>query len=690
MNMHTRLRLSAALFLMAPLLPAQGLRGLDFFSTANQRFGGWRLVWADPDSDGAPPGDLEVSWARVRMLGFKDEKLAWKTFKNLGGGSGVIGPLVRWALLDPDGKVRASGKSDPDLGELSRILGWGNHFPFRENLDQLLRDHPGLGEARLAAAELALAQIPTRPVGPRAWVEQSRLTAEAREALAALLTIPDWPLQVDLAALEPTGLGQRLLLHRNSLGDIPGRMAEQSLAALAENPDSLRVQQNLAIILRLLSRDQADRLIVDIEAVQPLPGQAWPPLPLITAIAENFRVQTRWSELLDRAPTWSRQASRLFLSETAWSAHLRREGTVRMYEAMARSWREGWEILPAALDALRTQCGSHSRKLAQQLLKGARLPEFPPDDDRRRLFEMAAREPLPAPPMPAPWPVWHLDIQNGNLREAMLEARDRDPGLMLWLPTEFRIGSRPDPPGSWSLKLGGDTRKPDGEPLSPGLLVPILRNGRPGRLWAASDAVSAAPEQLGARRFRAALLSERLPCRAVEHLLAEDLRRVMLSNGLLLRDLDADLWFTEAQRAIPPIEEHLQRWPLDGDRWEALAFWTSCLPSHPGPASLATSLPGLRPGSTMLLDLSASIHARVGDELRRQGAWERVVAWFQPTWDALRDDGREGWERRALIRELAAVTQSNLGAAYTALGKTGSRKSLEAEAARLRSETLLP
>ncbi len=678
--MNTIRLLWAAVLLGLPS-PAQvaAFRGLALFSTPPLRLEGWRLVLDRRLPFWNWPGAAQVHRRELRGAGLPIDRS--EGMAALARALGLDEGRTRWVLVGPGRRAQAFGEGIPDFPRIEAILR-REVGPLRmETLGALLRDHPDHGEARLAMAELAL--TPSEDAHGLLPAE----LPEAEEALEGLMRVPDWPWQVDLeegrrpgSVPTPPGLGPRLQNEAPRLQGSVQAMADGVLAALASDPGRGGLQSNLAFLLRVLDDDGADRLMGRIEEVEPLPGQAWPPLALVHAQADVLRRRGKWEELLQQARAWRRRPDPLFLDREAWKRHLHREGTLLAYEAMARSWREGWEILPGALRGLREHAGGDYGELAGLVLGGARLPEGP----SRELTELRQQAGLPAlkaPAMPAPLPPWRVGLADPKELPRLRESFDHAPELIQWLPSERLLEPQAGLKGAWALSLGGEP-KGTGEAL-PGALADLLRAGRPGRLWVASDRVDHQPQAPGPRRLRLGLLLQRLPCRPLESMLAEDLSRTRLGAELDRAGLDENLWYLEARRAIPVLEEHLRHWPMDGERWAALAFWTAFLPAHRGPVALAEELPSPRPGLSFRLCLPASAHEQVGSLLQRQEAWTALRAWFESTWERLLALPPEAPETQARVRELGPTLQSFLDLAYARLGLSGPRRRLQETAREL-------
>lgn len=704
------------------LVGAEGPRGLALFSGTAARMEGWRLLVEGRSFDQAQWRNLDPRWARLWAIGLQWESTGGERIKALMSDPEAGNQSIHWVLQGPSGRVESFGERLPDILQIEAALrkAW-QALPW-ETMETLIQAQRGHGEACLAQAELALAiSVPWgfRDTRPMARYEQH--VQAARAALKRFLSIPDWPWRIDLAeapipnapkappAAPEVGLQGRQaergdpkpmrseeaegrvsfsppsnqlgpLLRRQApqLQDLLRQMAEGAVAALSSDPTNPRLQANLAFLLRILNTEGADWLMGEMALVTPLPGQEWPPLPLIHAQADVLRSRKRWSELLTQAQAWQKEVQPLFLNSAAWDQHLFRKGTLLAYMAMARSWGEGWDILPETLRELRSQSGGHYPPLAQLTLRGASLPG-PPSQQRDDLFRLAELPSLPTPAMPASLPAWRIEVRDSKDFATLKEAFDRTPSLIQWLPSERLLTHKPALNHAWLLSLGEDIKGMGDHLHLPDVLSDTLSAGRPGRLWVASDRVGREPGALGPRRFRIAYLLQRMPCRALESDLASDLSQALLGADLPTENLDEGLWFTEARRAIPALEAHLRCWPMDAERWKALAFWTAFVPSHGGPVELAAELPSFQPGLPFQLCLPVSTHNQIGNQLTKRRAWAALRAWFEPLWRALPALQSKGIGGQKWMRRMAAPAQTFLDTAYANLGLPGERKRLQEE-----------
>lgn len=565
--------------------------------------------------------------------------------------------------------LRLQGAKDPTLPPIP---------PSLDRLGRVLAEHPDHGEARLARLEWALALrqqiLPYGGVGPIApsWLRRvdPRLYIPLEEAWAAFRKVPGWPGQVDL---------DRPTLGRLLWGALPAEewasVARELVAALKEDPAHPRLQANLALAHRQLSREDVERLAGEWEALEPLPGQAWPPLPLLRAHLDRMLRLERYGEVRYKAGAWSRKVDRLFSSRAAWRDQVYREALLLTYGALAESFQDGSPAsIRAALQRLREASGAAWSELGPLFQARAHLPADP--DFLREVAQFVDQPALPDPPMPAPIPPWRLVVRDPARLPGLKAAFDGTPKLQTWLPSELTFATDPDQAPALQGWVGDVSRAafpawPDGDTLAEGLAA-----GRRGRLRLAFQAVEKAPEHPGPRRFRIPLLLARGPLRGLEEALAEDLRILRELPDPALPPGDPNLWFFEAQRAIPDLEAHLARWPLDGAAWEALAFWTSCMPRHGGPALAAGAQPAFGPGLPFQLGLPAQVHDRIGAQLARHQAWAQGRAWFEPVWEALRSATREDLRRRPWLAALESEVRHHLGRAYLALGQEGLARQL--------------
>jgi hypothetical protein len=667
-------------------------QGLSLFKLTPEGRTPWRLLlsaapgkWPDLSETDAGFTRLVLSGLEVRWL----QKEPWQRFLS-DSGPDLDPKIIRWALLDSALKIQASGSGLPDSAtvesSLRKELG---ALPW-DTLDAVLRVEPMHGEARLALAEWALAwAAPDLFRNPEAIASlQSRRFINERagsdEALKKLLAVPDWPSQLDLGG---GGAGGQFgsLLKRGASAERLEEMGKQVLEELRSDPARDRLQSNLAFLLLNLAPDTAERLVGDMEEIEPLPGQVWPPLSIIHASVEVFRRQSRWTEIRERMAAWSRPEDPLFLTPAKWDQRIIREATLQAYGLQAESWLDGWDSLPPSLNTLRGMAGNNYHGMAKLLLARANIPaediEF-----RKKIAALVARPALAPPAMPSPTPPWRVKVRDKADLARLREAFDTRMALLPWLLSERFLELSPNLETSIALFLGNERIEP-----GPGLPVPetladTLRAHRAGRLFEVWERASKQPEAPGPRQQRIDLLLERMPVRALESVLALDLSKESRGADLLDWDLDENLWFVQSQHAIPGVEDHLHHWPLDSERWVALAFWTSFIPNHPGPISLAEQMPSWKAGLSVQLCLPAKIHGELAEEFKRRRGWNQMRRWFEPAWLELHNLKPGDARRKALMDELGSALVSSLEHCYLKLGRTGDRKNLVEEWDRARAK----
>ena len=670
-----RPRFAAALLCAFASFAQDGARGMALFGLSARPDLRWRLVAEAAQPRAVSPQSQDPRFLRLRAAGLAYAGLPSTSVQAQAVHFGLQERDVRWLLLDPGGKLQAHGAGPWEPGAIEdairNVLG---ELPW-DRLDRVLRDRPDHGEARLARLEWALAlSFPQegyrdwQPYRPDSLVVQSM----ARDALAGLRKVPDWPSQVPLNS---PGLGRKLLAILGT--DTHLDMARELIAALAAAPANPLLQENLAFLHGRFPADPLDANAEVWEAIEPLPGQPWPPLPLIRAHLDRLLELKRMPEARYKARSWSRPVDRLFLDADAWKLRIRREAWLTVYACVAGTHLEGTQnIIVESLDRIRTHAGPAYLKLTKFYLN--RIP-FPDDPDfRKKVAEMVARPGLPSPPMPEPLAAWDIRLAERDELPALHSAFSEDPKLVLWLPAERNLTSFPGqahPIEAWLEK--DRIFSPEVLP-SRSHLADALAQGRPSRLRMAMEQVEQAPERPGRRRFRIALLEERGLVKPLEHVLAEDLRRAGTYANLENFPIDSNLWWAEAQRAVPELEAGLLRWPMDEERWGALAFWTGFLPNHPGPSALAESQPSWQPRLPFRLALPPSAHARMDEELSRRSAWNQVRAWFEPAWDAIRELKPEDFRRWPWLVTTATTARSCLERAYANLGQDGLRRRLRA------------
>ncbi len=671
-----RIRPLAALLCAVVAFAQDGARGLALFGLASRPNLRWRLVCEAPPPGRVLPQVQDLRFLQLRAAGLGFARVPLASLRSQAAQCGLDPGEIRWLLLDPGGKERAHGPGSWELETIEAVIREvQGELPW-DHLERMLRDRPDHGEARLARLEwtvaLASPQDGIREAGG------SRFEADPRwaqgliaDAMAGLRKLPDWPWQVPLAS---PGLGRRLLagLGTETCFDLSKELTE----ALARDPANPLLQENLALVHGTFPSEKLDASAERWEAVEPLPGQLWPPLRLVRSHLDRLLASGRMPEARFKAQSWSRPADRLFLEASSWKHRVQREAWLVTYGCVAETHLENTQaIILESLDRIRDGAGPAFRELTRFYLD--RIPFQDDPEFRKRMLELAARPALPLQPMPEPLPPWQLTLADRAGLPALRSAFNEDRDLVLWLPTERGIGWLPGQLRPFEARLGREIVFAPPAPPSRLQLVEELGRGRRGRLRSATDHLERAPDHPGRRRFRIPLLEERGWVKPLEHVLAEDLRRVGTCIDLANYPFDANLWWSEAQRAAPELEATLRRWPLDGERWGALAFWSGFLPNHPGPAALADSQPSWQPRLPFHLALPPSAHDRVGEQLLRRRAWTQLRAWFEPAWEALRSLRAEDFKRWPWLLATAATTRSHLDQAYASLALDGPRRALK-------------
>lgn len=547
-----------------------------------------------------------------------------------------------------------------------------------ERVERVLREGGDSGQLRLALLQWAVAWHHPWTSPPKGSPPPpGRPPFPAPEAWAALLRFEDWPWQVDLGAA-PLGQPLARALDAETLERAFGRVLE----ALAQDPAQVRLQANLAFLHGAAAWDRLDGRCARWEALEPLPGQPWPPVPLVQAHLGRLLAQERLSEILDKARRWSWTPDPRFLDAQAWSTHLKREALLKAYTQIAetRQIQTTARILEGVA-ALRGFAGPDFKFLIAFYLKHlpARLLTDPDPTFNAELGRLAGQPALTFPPMPAPAPPWQLKAATPAEGAALREALDRDRDLRLWLPGEGRLDVIPGLPHPVELWVGPERREAWAAPPAWDALAGALAATGGGRLRAVSDQIYHLGPSRGRRALRIPLLLARMPLPDLQDVLVEDLLATLgwaLPPGGLA---DENLWATAAGQALPPLEAHLRAWPLDEARWEALAFWTARLPGHGGPVLSAQGQPPWQEGLPFALGLPPTLHQRVGDRLAAGGAWPQARAWFEPVWEALGDLDAKAWRQWPWLTDLVPVVRNHLGRAYGHLGLEGLRQALQGQ-----------
>lgn len=523
-----------------------------------------------------------------------------------------------WILRDFQGRVLNQGPGLLQTESLARLLNpRGEPQPW-ERMEAVLRAQEDHGEALV---ELLALDLKTELFG--------ELGGETVRTLKRLQKLEDWPWQ---ARIEDPKRGFDFLQGIRWYGPrvpIDGLM-EDHLAALARDPEHPGLQGATALLLRYLRVEPGSALEQKVLEIQPLPGQAWPPLPLMRVCLDARLRLERFQDLVHACTTLERTPDRVWLTPAAWVDHCRRQAHLTAYRVLGEAKTRGLTTLPKGLDALHALAGEDYKDLAPWVVTLAHLnPKLDPDPE---ILALMQRKPRPIPPRPAPAPPWRIVLRRPEPLQDSLP-------LAPWSPGEVRVEVDPrlGPDRDWELWLGQETLAQGLGAPDPQRLAEHMRGVRPSRLDQATAAVERQPEAIGPRRFRLRVLQARLADRRLEPMLAEDARKALVPLDLGELKWDENLWFEHGKRAVADLEDHLRRWPLDAERWQALAFWSSFLPTHPGPAPLRASLPTWKGPLPLPIFAASPIQAAPEAPLKRLGRWDRLLAWADQAWEALQD-----------------------------------------------------
>ncbi len=624
-----------------------------------------------------------------------------------------------WALLGPAGDVAGKGRGVPTGERLLAALHARGARARWEEREAFLHEHPGQGDALLEDLALAMnllrarlaaldaqgrIQVPLwHPVpgpapaddrialaGSGADALAGELYREAEDAFRRLTRAPGWHLEASaiVARLGSIQLGQS-----SGWRDLFAQVAEDLEPRVAADP-----RNGGLLRLWMTCLEGAGRLPETLSGrFTAPPGSVWPRAEDLTSLLEPFRRRrdfTAVARLLeDLTPAGPPEP----LAPKGWEAYCDLRSALLANQAVNSASQGAWDQARAAMDEASAWGGSHAVRTAF-LARGHLDTTADPGAWRRLLFardEVRHRRP-PMPEQPPPLRLALLGLPPWLLRwTALREA----PELAAWSPSELRWeipGPRAhaeararhgwDARPRWALLRGEELlASGDALPAPQALAAELAAHGTP-LLERLRRLLSAEPGHEGARRARFRLLLARMPERGLEPELAGDAAEALLELPFgpdAPWKPDPDLWGAAAQAVLPRLEERLRTWPRDAGLWKAWIAWSRFHPGRPSLLALAEDLPHWSPGADWRAALPYPVLRRVAAELRRQGAFPQMRAWFQAAWDRL--DQRPArdlrpWERRWILERRAeedtAVYQP-LREALRALGLHAEQVDLE-------------
>ncbi|MFN8010371.1 MAG: hypothetical protein U0P81_03100 [Holophagaceae bacterium] len=680
----------------APSLPAPGPPSWDAF-LAQQR----------GDNQAVSFGPMSIDGRWVMVLRPEDAKDTWwladDTFRRLQStqefrvvqlGAAAARDLwaergwnndAKWILLDPPAE-RIKELNGRPTGEqlLAELKGLGFQ-PRWERREAFLRDHADHGEAWAEATQQNLALVLTRY---QQYLKEGRIVreeaaqttgaaggmgfgsffgrsgamtfatgsdptgaaladetfSEAAEALGRVVEVPGWTQAPNLflaaMAFQGMGAGQSPRMRA-----VASRMAEQLLDALMRDPHDPMLWAQFGGVARAAGLSPLDAF----RKAVPVPGQPWPPMPLVNAVMQEFEGREDWEGALAFLREFEVLAADPLLPKEAWRTYtgLRAELEVQKARCLARLGR--WNEVGPAIQDVQRWAGARWEGEFTRRLRFA-IPELrnSQKDAFQALLDADALPDLPAPAPPPPLrlalvgtPVW---------KESWDRLRKAGP-LQPWSPAELvwddlgapaaealrRKQGWPAEPARYVLLRGDEVLQSGVGCPYPEDLAAKLTSLAPSLYQRLGEIIRRNPDHLAARRARAVLALDRMPNGHLEPQLAEDARLGKLPPEIRNRAWtpNPQLWQWNALKVLPEADRELRSWPTRTSAWKLWMAWARFHPANPSPLSFARTLPVWGSESRWASRLPKEVHATVAEELRTAGRFEEMRAWFQEAWDGL-------------------------------------------------------
>lgn len=571
---------------------------------------------------------------------------------------------AEWVLLGRDGSILLTGSTAPAPIELLDALMHSGWVPLKEQREAFLRQHPGQLEARLdtlrEAANLALRRAAQAKAGAAlgfkvtldleaADSEKKKdadvVWAEAAEALSDLGKQDGWPLA--------SGLGTVLERLRFSGAATSPAIRDRAPRLLADIEEEIRRHPYREDLWKAWSYMAAmapgSHGVGLLEALDPVPGEPWPPPAASQALVAHFREKRDWAGLLQQTEVqWNRP-----WPEQAWT----KEAWLKARLERVQSWglAKLWALEELKREDEKTAWMGELRRVSGSGWPGVQplISETDAKGVRKRMFEKSV---LPDPPKPkAPEPL-RISVFR-DLMEIRSQAE-----LALYGPSELKWEVRAA--DGWAL-YQGDRRLANG--LWPDDLVKAIQRERIPFLAKLDGFLTAHRDQADARRALVGQLRDRMPNPALEPMLLRVARvGVAFHPGNGWKPNGED-WGPAAQRVIPNLEAELEKRPSDPDLWRAWVDWASVHPAHPSARNLLESIPVFGPREPWVWGLPDSVHAMVVAEYQRAKAWQDLHAWTQPIFDWMMEGDAESLAELSRFQTLVAEP---LIQALQALGRT--------------------
>jgi hypothetical protein len=615
----------------------------------------WRLVLRPEDAD---PSWLQDAWIR-RLVGtqeFRIEGLSKPVAKDLSAVKGWK-QEARWLLLGPEATQQKEGPGRPTGEQLLNDLRAMGFAPRWERRAAFLKEHPDHGPARLEEAEESLTWGLNRlgAVAARSGITVLASALRAPTPDATALVLVDSAFKEGEAALRryqelplwwDRGLGSSRRILRLFSGRMPAGLEEvaealrdRALEELKREPSDDELWTLWGELVAVTRQDPRPALA----GVVPAPGQAWPPDDLVTTLFNAFAERADWAGALEAMDALAGAATREPVDEEEWRGARTGLALVEVQRARILAKQERWEDSAAAVARARDLAGRRWRGFLPALVRRG-IPEA--TQERASLFAASLDNDPPADPPPPP--VGKLRVLCLGPWDPAWAALAQAPEFAPWSPAELVVErAAPDLERAlrerhhwvgprWVLLRGENLLASGAATPLPRELAHRMEAEAPSKLQRLDNFLQHHPDHRSARRLRLNLLNGRMPNKHLESLLAEDARllraRLKPMEGWIP---DPGLWQWAAQKALPELEQDLERWPDRPDLWRAWLSWSRLHPRTPSPLALARRLPVWGSEATWSARLPAEVHKAVAEEFRAQGRFEDMRQWFQDAWDGV-------------------------------------------------------
>jgi hypothetical protein len=680
---------------VAPAGPSSGPASWDAF-LAQQRNDNQAVSFGPMGSDGRwvmalRPEDAKDSWwladDTFRRLQASQEfrvvQLPAATARDLWAERGWNND-AKWILLDPAAEKVKELNGRPTGDQLMAELKGLGFRPRWERRDAFLREHPDHGEAWAEAAQQNLTLVFTRyqqyqKEGRIVRAEAAQTTgaaggqgfgnffgrsgamtfatasdpsgaaladeayADAADSLSRVVEIPGWPqaqgLFMGAMAFQGMGAGQSPRMR-----SLASRMATQLMDELARNPHDPMLWMQFGAVAKPAGLSPLDAF----RKVVPVPGQPWPPSPLVNAVMQEFEGREDWEGALAFLREFEALAADPALSKEGWRAHTGTRAEIEVQKARCLARLGRWNEVGPAIQDVQRWAGARWGEFTRRLRFA--IPEL--RNSQEEAFKaLLEAEPLPDLPAPAPPPPLRLALLGTPVWKDSWERLKKAGPLQPWSGAELVWEDLAGPAAEALRQKQGWPREParyvllrGDEVLQSGVGCPYpedlaarLSAAAPSLYQRLGEIIRRNPEHQAARRARAALALDRMPNGHLEATLAEDARLGKWAPEVRSTAWkpNPELWQWAALKVLPEAERELQAWPTRTSAWRLWMAWARFHPSNPSPLSFARTLPVWGSESRWASRLPKEVHQTVAEELRTAGRFEEMRAWFQEAWDGL-------------------------------------------------------